>query len=155
VAGALAYLAATPRLGRNNLILADRAGAMAVFENGHRAHAIRRPADGLLVNTNHFNDPAMAAAFVETEPPPLRGNSFRRYEKAAAALQAAYGDIDLPFARRLMAGHDGPLASLCRHPNDISASSTIAAILFQPGRGVMHICHGQPCQAAYLTFAVA
>jgi hypothetical protein len=48
-----------------------------------------------------------------------------------------------------------PLASLCRHPNDVSSSSTIAAILFQLGRGVMHICHGQPCQAEYLTFAVA
>ncbi len=117
VRSALAYLQSVPRLGRNNLLLADAGGDVALFEIGHHHSAIVEAEAGLLINTNHFNSPAMKDYFVDTQPRALRGNTFRRYQKVKEALSGAYGQIDITLAKQLMAAHDGPLASVCRHPS--------------------------------------
>jgi hypothetical protein len=152
VASALAYLQSTPRLGRNNLLLADAEGRIAVFENSHRRNAVLNTEAGFLIATNHFNSPVLQTCFVDTEPPPLQGNTYRRYQKVREELEAAYGQIDLPLAKRLMASHDEPLASLCRHPRPESDSSTISSIILLPAQRRMFFCHGQPCQAGYRSF---
>jgi hypothetical protein len=149
VASALAYLQRTPRLGRNNLLLVDAGGDMAVFENGHGRAAVVRPDADILVAANHFNSPLLRDCFVDTEPPPLQGNTFHRYRKVMEALTASHGRIDLAGAKALMRSHDGPLASLCRHPMPESASSTISTTILLPARRRIHFCHGQPCQASY------
>ena len=149
VQAALAYLQNAPRLGRNNFLLADAKGDIAAFEIGHRHYAILEGDEGFLVNTNHFNAPQMRPFFVDTEPPALRGNSFRRYERVRRALQEAQGRIDVPFAQKLMAQHAGRLDAICRHSSPESDTSTIATAIFLPHRRQLHICLGQPCQAPY------
>ena len=54
VSSALDYLRSVPRMGRNNLILADARGHLAVFEIGHRRYGQSETHDGVLVSTNHF-----------------------------------------------------------------------------------------------------
>jgi isopenicillin-N N-acyltransferase-like protein len=152
VAAALDYLRAVPRLGRNNLVLADAGGHLAVFEIGHRAYGQRETADGVLVNTNHFVSPEMEAAFVEIEPAGAQGSSFARHRKTAGALEAGWGWIDVPFAQRLMASHDGPLASLCRHPEEGLEVTTVSTSIFLPARRLMLFCHGLPCRGRYDEF---
>jgi isopenicillin-N N-acyltransferase-like protein len=149
VASALAYLQRMPRLGRNNLLLADAGGELAVFENGHSRGAVVRPDADILVATNHFNSPFMRDCFVDTEPLPLQGNTFHRYQKVKQSLTAAHGQIDVAEAKQLMVSHDGPLASLCRHPLPESMSSTISSTILLPVQRRIHFCHGQPCQATY------
>jgi predicted choloylglycine hydrolase len=149
VASALNYLQRIPRLGRNNLLLVDACGDMALFENGHSRGAVVRPEADILVATNHFRSPSMKDCFVDTEPPALQGNTFERYRKVKEALSVAHGRIDLAVAKALMASHDGPLASLCRHPLPESTSSTISTTILLPAQRRIHFCHGQPCQAAY------
>ena len=149
VTSALAYLQQMPRLGRNNLLLADAGGDMAVFENGHSRGAVVLPNADILVATNHFTSPSLKDCFVDTEPPSLQGNTFQRYRKVLQALTAAHGRIDVAGARQLMASHDGPLASLCRHPFPESTSSTISTTILLPAQRRIHFCHGQPCQASY------
>lgn len=152
VSAALAYLERTPRLGRNNLILADAGGHMAVFENGHSRYALLQAETGFLISTNHFNSPELKDCFVDTEPEPLRGNTFRRYQKVWEELTTAYGRIDLTMAKRLMAAHDGPLASLCRHPSLDSGSSTLCSIFLLPAQRRLFYGRGLPCQCSYRSF---
>lgn len=145
---ALDYLRAAPRLGRNNLMLADATGDVACFEAGHRGYGLREADQGLLANTNHFNSPAMASAYVDTETAPLRGSSQRRYRQVTAALQSQAGQIDLAWGEALMRSHDGAPASVCRHPDGDVSTSTIASLFFLPAGRTMVLHHGQPCDPA-------
>jgi predicted choloylglycine hydrolase len=154
VSSAVDYLRSVPRLGRNNLILADAQGNLAVFESGHTRHGLFETRDGTLVNTNHYVSSALRDCFVDSSPPVIRGNSFHRYDKLTHELNGAYGQIDVPFAQRLMATHDGLLASLCRHPMEGCASATISACIFSPIEKKMLFCHGLPCQGRYEEFTV-
>lgn len=154
VSSAVDYLRSAPRLGRNSLILADARGHLAVFEIGHRSYGLFETHDGVLVNTNHFVSPELRDCFVDTEPPKTKGNSFQRYEKVAHELRAAWGRIDVPFAQRLMATHDGPLASICRHPTAGSDSATVSTSIFLPAQRTKLFCHGLPCQGHYDHFAL-
>ena len=154
VSSALDYLRSVPRLGRNNLILADVRGHLAVFESGCRRYGLFETQHGTLVNTNHFASPEMRDSFAEVDPPDARGRTFRRHEQVTAALSAASGQIDVPFAQRLMATHNGPLASLCCHPEASSQMSTISASIFLPAQRRLLFCHGLPCQGRYDRFAV-
>ncbi len=154
VSSALDYLRSVPRMGRNNLILADAQGHLAVFECGHRGCGLLETYDGVLVNTNHFVSPEMRNCFVEVEPPRARGRSFRRYERVTGALNDAWGRVDIPFTRRLMATHDGSLASICCHPDADSDLSTISTSIFLPVQRTLLFCHGLPCQDRYDVFVV-
>jgi hypothetical protein len=149
VSSALDYLRSVPRMGRNNLILADARGHLAVFEIGHRSYGLSETGDGVLVSTNHFVTPALRHHFVDTQEPPLRGNSFHRYQTVARALEGAMGRVDVPFAQRLMATHAGRLDSLCRHPSEYSKVSTISSSILLPAQRTMLFCNGLPCQGQY------
>jgi hypothetical protein len=154
VSSALDYLRSVPRMGRNNLILADAHGHIAVFEIGHRTHGLFETHDGVLVSTNHFASPELRDRFVDTGGPHLKGNSLYRHAQATRALESALGLIDVPFAQRLMATHAGPLASICRHPAEGRESGTISASIFLPAQRAMLFCHGLPCQGSYDEFAL-
>ena len=104
-----------PNLGRNNLILADAQGELAVFESGNSRHGLFQASGGTLVNTNHFVSETMRPCFAKVSPPHLRESSIRRHEAVARELNASFGQVDETFARRLTAFHDGPQGSICRH----------------------------------------
>lgn len=154
VSSAVDYLRSVPRLGRNNLVLADARGHLAVFEIGHCSYGLFETQDGTLVNTNHFVSPELRDCFVDTNPPLKRSNSFHRYERVTRELNAALGQIDVPFAQRLMATHDGPLASICRHPTPGRDVATLSTSVFLPLQRTMMFCHGPPCQSRYDEFLI-
>lgn len=149
VRSALAYLQSMPRLGRNNLLLADATGDIALFEIGHHHSAVLEAGDSLLVNTNHFCSATMQPYFVDTEPDALQGNTFARYRTVTDVLAKNRGQIDVPLARQLMATHAGPLDSICRHPLPEADSSTISTMIFLPAQRQMLFAHGQPCKTSY------
>jgi isopenicillin-N N-acyltransferase-like protein len=103
VATALDYLKSMPRLGRNNLLMADANGDIALFELGHANSSVLTTETGLLVNTNHFISPVMQPYFVDTSKPALRGNTLQRYKTVETVLNTAYGHIDTALAQQLMA----------------------------------------------------
>ncbi len=154
VPSALDYLRSVPRLGRNNLILADDQGHLAVFESGNSHHGLFEVRGGALVNTNHFASAEMQELYADVDPPEARGRTFRRYGYVAAALHEAWGGVDVPFAQRLMAYHDGPLSSLCCHPEASTHVTTISASIFLPAQRRLLFCHGLPCQGQYDEFAL-
>ena len=151
VSSALDYLRSVLRQGRNNLILADAQGHLAVFEIGYRDYGLFETHDGTLVSTNHFVSPELRDCFVNTNPPPKRGNSFHRYERVTRELNDTFGQLDVPFAQRLMASHDTPL---CRHAVAGKDSATNSTSIFLPVRRTMLFCHGLPCQGQYDEFVL-
>jgi len=153
VPSAVDYLRSVPRLGRNNLILADTRGHLAVFEGGHTSCSLFETQGGTLVNTNHFRGDAMRGCFAAVDPEG-RENSLARYERASLALADAFGSIDAAFAQRLAASHDGPLAAICCHPRAERNVATIAAGIFFPDKGQMLFCHGLPCEGHFDEFDV-
>lgn len=151
VRSALDYLRSTPRLGRNNLLLVDAGGDMALFEIGHRKYAIRGAESNVLVNTNHFTCAEMVTCYVDTSQAVVRGNSLKRYEFLTQQLRQAHGTIDLSFAKALMSSHTDILSSICRHPMNGETTSTISASIFLPKQRQMMFCHGYPCSQVYVT----
>ena len=151
VRSALDYLSSVPKMGRNNLIMADAGGGLAVVELGYHHFAIIEAQDGIAVNTNHFVNPSMEESFVDCSLPSVKGNSFHRYHLVRKELEAARGSIDVAFAQRLMATHAGPLASVCRHLELDGQSATIATTIYQPARCTLRFCHGYPCESSYHT----
>lgn len=87
VRSALDYLRWVTRMGRNNLILADASGDLAIFEIGHRNYGLIEADNHILVNTNYFVSSRLKDRFVDTNPPSLKGNSFHRYEKVRSELE--------------------------------------------------------------------
>jgi isopenicillin-N N-acyltransferase like protein len=154
VSSALDYLRSVPRLGRNNLILADEQGHLAVFESGNHRYGLFEAHGGALVNTNHFASAEMQEFSVNVDPPDARGRTFRRYGSVAAALHEVWGGVDVPFAQQLMASHDGPLSSLCCHPEANTHVTTISASIFLPAQRKLLFCHGLPCQGHYDDFRI-
>lgn len=148
VASALDYLREAPRMGRNNLLMADAGGRMAVFEIGHRNYGVIEARDGILVNTNHFVSEPMKDFFMDTEPPLTFGNSHSRYDKASALLNAARGQIDALKGKQVLSTHDGILSSICRHPMEGSDSMTISSCICLPAEKKMLFNYGVPCQGA-------
>jgi isopenicillin-N N-acyltransferase-like protein len=151
VRSALDYLSSVPKMGRNNLVLADAGGDLAVVELGYHHFAILEASKDMVVNTNHFVNPSMQESFVDCTLPPVKGNSFHRYDLVREELEAAHGSIDVAFAQRLMATHAGPLASICRHLELDGQSATIATTIYQPACRILRFCHGYPCESPYRT----
>ncbi|HID63071.1 MAG TPA: hypothetical protein EYP49_10070 [Anaerolineae bacterium] len=151
VRSALDYLSSVPRMGRNNLVLADAGGDSAVVELGYHHLAVVGAQNGIVVSTNHFVSPSLKDSFVDCTLPPVQGNSFQRYDLVRKELEAARGSIDVAFAQRLMATHAGPLASLCRHLEFDGQSATVSTAIYRPARRTLRFCHGYPCRSPYHT----
>lgn len=151
VRSALDYLRSVPRMGRNNLILADAGGDLAVVEMGYYRFAVVEAQNGIVVNTNHFVSPSLRDNFVDCTLPPVKGHSFHRYDLVRRELEAAHGGIDVAFAQRLMATHAGPLTSICRHLELDGQSATIATTIYQPAHRALRVGHGYPCESSYHT----
>jgi isopenicillin-N N-acyltransferase like protein len=155
VRSALEYLKSIPRLGRNNLLLADATGDVALFEIGYQQFAVLEAENDLLVNTNHFISDKMLTSFVDTQIGTDKGNSQKRYAILRERLTQAHGRIDLSFAQALMASHADPLASICRHPTIGNTDSTISTAIFLIAQRRMCFCHGLPCRGEYTIYEYA
>jgi len=144
---ALGMIMKEPLMGRGNLILADAQGAIGVAELGHRTRAVRSGISGYLINTNHFTDPLLQSAFLDTNPASLKATSQARYSRLSELLST--GDLTLAAAKQIMAYHGGALDSLCRHAELESPHRTISTVFYLPQQRKMIFFGGYPCMAQY------
>jgi len=91
---------------------------------------------------------------VDTNPLRRRANSLHRSERVTRELNAASGQIDVPFAQRLMTTPGDPLTSICRHQLVGVDAATISTSILLPTQRTMLFCHGLPCQGQYVSFAL-
>ena len=168
-ASALVYLRSVQHMGGGTLLLADRAGHLALCESGHRESGFAEALDGALASANHFVTEQLAMQWIEDEPELLVGNSAARRERVLAELAGSVGQVDEAWAQALMAAHGSPLDAICRHalvldglsPGPALDTSTISAAVFLPNgraereRPALLLAAGQPCEAEWVEIEVA
>lgn len=168
-ASALVYLHSVQHMGGGTLLLADRAGHLALCESGHRQSGFVEATGGALASANHFVTEPLASQWIDDEPTLLVGNSAARRGRVLDALASRAGQVDEAWAQALMAAHGGPLDAICRHalvldgtsPGLALDTSTISAAVYLPNglagrdRPALLLAAGQPCEASWQTVEVA
>jgi hypothetical protein len=139
---AVDYLKAVPRLGNGNLVLADAAGAVAVFEEGHAHLGIRRPDGngGYVVATNHFVTDALRDK-CRLEDLGKKGDTLARKARMEAALAEARGSVSPSWARVMMSTVDG-LGALCWQ-DEARGVGTISTAILSPQKRTLGVRHGK------------
>ena len=128
---------------------------MAVFETGNTISGTIRSDEGYVVSTNHFVSPQLSKLWKDKNEQKYRGNSIGRYAKVRRELQKAKGEVDVPWAKGLMASHGNPGTAICRHVGDASPNSTtISSILLLPMEKRLHLSNGAPCTTGFHTLSL-
>jgi predicted choloylglycine hydrolase len=153
VASALDYLRRAPRIGGGNLILADAAGEMAVFETGHRHWGIVPASDHIVAATNHFNTPDLRGHYLGRDQGGADSESEARGRSIHMRLRDHWGRLDVDQTRRIMASHADGEAAICRHDAG-DASGTISSVIFLPAERSLMFCDGRPCEAGFTRHAL-
>jgi hypothetical protein len=157
---ALAALRALPHAGGGSLVLADRGGAVAAVELGHRTIAVER-GPGWVARTNHFVSAELAAA-TRIDPANARAadSSHARLAAIRRALTDGAAHAGADRARAVMASHDEPgpdqpsRAGLCRHGGS-TQSTTLSTAIYDVAAGQLAIAEAPPCQAPWAHYALS
>ena len=155
VADAIAFAAKLSFGGSSNVLMADRGGEVASLEFSPRGLRVVRGDGGTLCHTNHFLH-SDAAGWQATHLPSL--STIPRLERARelARLRPKQGIEDL---KRLLRDESAGLLSICRQPDRSLPPElqleTVASVIMEPGRGVMHVAPDVPSRADYKAVALA
>jgi isopenicillin-N N-acyltransferase-like protein len=78
-----------------------------------------------------------------------------------ALLAERYGRLTVEDLQAILADHSNFPAAICRHPRAadgstefVTAGVTVASIIAEPERGLLHVAPGNPCQNALTTYAL-
>jgi len=141
--------------GSSNILCADRGGELASLEFSPRGLKMLRGEGGRLCHTNHFLH-AEASGWQAVQAPNL--SSLPRLRRACelAAQDSKLGVEDL---QRLLRDESDGLLSICRHPDgSLPAEAqleTVASVVMELARGVMHVAPDVPTRAAYFPVGLA
>jgi isopenicillin-N N-acyltransferase-like protein len=141
--------------GSSNILCADRGGESASLEFSPRGLRVVQGDGATLCHTNHFVHPealgwqAALASSLSTEA------RLDRAQKLAAA-RSRHGLEDL---KRLLRDESAGLLSICRKP-DLSLPpeaqiESVASVIMELGRGVMHVAPDVPSRVDYAPVSVA
>lgn len=148
VEAALRRLRELPHCGGGSLVLADRSGAAAAVELGHRQIAVDRGTASGVARTNHFVAPELAHSTRDSVEG--RANSVGRLATIRAWLDA--GGIGEASARAMMGGHDSAkIVGLCRH-GGVADSLTLSGSIFRPDAVAFSHANGNPCLASWTSY---
>ena len=150
LAAARDYLDLTPRAVPNAFLLAHEAEGACILECSPTAlHEIRSTAS--LCHANHIQNTEMSAADVYVGNPEQTSTS--RCEAMADLLTRHHGSIDVETAKAMLSDHERSPGSVCVHPHSIRVNGkTLAAMVFHPAVGQMHIAFGNGCEMPFYTF---
>ena len=140
--------------GSSNILCADRSGEAAALEFSPGGLRVVRGEGAVLCHTNHFLDPGAAswqaqlAANFSSVPRLARLRQF-------AAGRAKHGVEDL---KRILSDESQGPVSICRQP-DLSLPAeaqthTVASVIMELARGVMHVAPDVPSRAEYQPVAL-
>jgi isopenicillin-N N-acyltransferase like protein len=138
----------------SNILSADAGGGTASFELSPAGVGVVRCADGTLCHTNHFLDTSVRHAAIN--PPP----SFTSEPRLARAQAVAgeHAKHDLASLQQLLRDESAGLGSICRKPDpaipEFARVESVASVVMELVRGVMHIAPDVPSRCAYVPVAL-
>jgi isopenicillin-N N-acyltransferase-like protein len=150
---AWALLRETPFSASSCITVLDAAGDGAHFELSPAGVARIEPRDGLLAHSNHFLDETLAEGEAEQPPEWMPGS----HSRLVAAVQAAPQELGEGLA--LLATHESDPQAICRHDEPSGEPNrplvgTVVSIAMRPGIPELRVAAGQPCECAFLRYAV-
>lgn len=148
-AGRLAYGASS------NVLCADRGGDAAALEVSPKGLRAVRSDAPWLCHTNHFLD---AEAVTWQEHLPANFSTEPRLAKARA-LAAGRPKLGVDDLKRIFRDESEGANSICRKPDRSlpaeAQSHTVASVIMELARGVMHVAPDEPSRAEYAPVALA
>ena len=149
-------LAGRCRVGASsNVLCADAAGEAAALELSPGGMHVVRGDDGTLCHTNHFLAPQAQRAAVAMPP------SLSSEPRLACALRhaTAAATLGVEAVQRLLRDETDGLLSVCRHPDpslpDEARVETVASVIMEMARGIVHIAPDIPSRTEYVAVPVA
>jgi isopenicillin-N N-acyltransferase-like protein len=150
---AWALLRETPVSASSCITVLDAAGDGAHFELSPAGVARIEPRDGLLAHSNHFLDETLAEGEAAQPPDWMPGS----HARLAATRRAAPRELSEGLA--LLATHESDPQAICRHDEPSGEPNrplvgTVVSIAMRPGVPELRVAAGQPCECAFLSYAV-
>jgi len=141
--------------GSSNVLCADRSGEVAGLEFSPKGLRVVRGESGTLCHTNHFLHPD-AAGWQAKHLPNL--STLPRLDRALA-LASARPKHGIEEIKRLLRDESDGLLSICRKPDHSlppeAQMETVASVIMELGRGVMHVAPDVPSRAEYQAILLA
>ena len=143
----------TPYSASSCVTVVDADGGGACFELSPAGVARIEPRDGLLAHTNHFLDDALAGGEAEQPAAWLPGS---RARLATARRAAPRGSARRSPCSPTTTSDPQPI---CRHDEDPGEPGrppvdTVVSLAMRPGVPELRVAAGQPCECAFLPYAV-
>ena len=139
----------------SNVLCADRSGDSAALEIAPKGLRVVRGDDATLCHTNHFLDPE-ARAWQSTMVENLASEPRLACARRHAAARTRHGLEDV---KRLLRDETDGLRSICRRPDpslpEQARIETVASVVMELARGVMHVAADVPSRAEYQPVALA
>jgi isopenicillin-N N-acyltransferase like protein len=135
--------------------LADAQGQLAGIESDFSRFKVWLPENGLMTHSNHYLEESLQAGDWGYSIFP---DSYLRNHRMAELMRKNQGKLTLDLAKQALRDHQGRPGSICRHQDSdlppMFRSESVASFISQPAEGVMHICHGLPCENQYHAYKV-
>ena len=147
-------IAATPRARGSNHLLADADGRIWDIETTATRLAWL-DGDACFAHTNHYVTPELAPQDATSSEGTYKRRA-RADELLAAGLEA--GEDPVKLGQAMLRDHANAPFSICSHWDDDDPdpdqSVTTASMVWEPAERRVHVAVGQPCEHAYVTYAL-
>ena len=151
VADAIAFAERLSFGASSNVLCADAAGETAALELSPRGLEVIRGADAALCHTNHFLAPASAQHQASLAP---SLSTLPRLERMRALTGAHRGKFSVADLERMLRDEADGYLSICRSPDPALDAEvrieTVASVVMDLGRRVMHVAPDVPTRVDYL-----
>lgn len=139
----------------SNILCADAAGYALSFELSPAGVASVSEQAGTLCHTNHF----LAAGPQQSVVAPPASLSSEPRLKRAAAFAASLPKHGVEDLKRLLRDESDGFLSICRQPDpslpEAARIETVASVVMELARGVMHVAPDVPSRAQYRAIALS
>jgi predicted choloylglycine hydrolase len=150
---AISVVTDAKRASSCNYLISHKSGEVKDLETTPDHYGIIDPWRGILVHTNHFAHPEMIQ--FEKRPRDKLENSKFRENRFKQLVTEHCGKLTIEKLKEFLADHQLYPTAVCTHAEGNPWNiATIAALIAQPSRGIMHVALGQACKKQYATYAI-
>ena len=151
---ALRPVLAADRTCSANFMIGHADGEIVNIEATNENLAYLYPEDGIVTHGNHLLAEKRVASVFERIAP----STVFRPHRLRRVLARNSGQLDLTHIHAALSDHFSYPSSICLHPDPAlpaaRRNATIASIAVDLTNRVLHVTDGQPCQAAFQSFAL-
>lgn len=124
--------------------VADAAGGIVGIESTMGGCAFLNPRRGMYVHANAVVGNKRLIRLEQEDKRFTRADSLHRQTRLRELLEVDHGRLTAQLAMAAMSDHDGYPVAICRHES--TQAMTCAAVVVEPGLGLLHVTRGAPCQ---------